>query len=222
MWFRLKSFPFSASAEMHRWPSTGSFWQNSGPFINEKCFNLRNTLDSINFYPGVEKADDTEYKWLLYLPFAPLCCSRSLIEHRHSPYIWEWCRKKWLFCPRALLCLGVRSSPISYSFSACSLWPLVEGSSGTWAGLCTGLGFWDSCALLAPHPPAPLLYVPSGFDLHYSVPFRLQTHIKSNQNAAEVRVRAMQQTAHQCLPQTSCTVCKRVWVVGTSVHLAPA
>lgn len=108
----------------------------------------RNTLDSINFYPGVEKAGDTEYEWLLYLPFAPPCCSRSLIEHRHSLYIWEWCRKKWLFCPRALLCLGVRSSPLSYSFPACSPWPLVKGSSDTWAGLCTGLCFWDYCAVL--------------------------------------------------------------------------
>lgn len=53
------------------------------------------------------------------LPFlCPPCCSRSLIEHRLSPYIWEWCRKKWLLCPRALLCLGVRASPISYSLPA--------------------------------------------------------------------------------------------------------
>ncbi|KAM9598457.1 tektin-5 [Morphnus guianensis] len=31
--------------------------KNSAHFIDEKCFNLRNTSDSINFYHGVEKAD---------------------------------------------------------------------------------------------------------------------------------------------------------------------
>ncbi|KAM6054415.1 LOW QUALITY PROTEIN: tektin-5 [Chlamydotis macqueenii] len=30
------------------------------PFYDEKCFNLRNTADSINFYHGVEKADRTD------------------------------------------------------------------------------------------------------------------------------------------------------------------
>ncbi|NXH21243.1 TEKT5 protein, partial [Bucco capensis] len=33
--------------------------KNSAHFIDEKCFNLRNTSDSINFYHGVEKADGT-------------------------------------------------------------------------------------------------------------------------------------------------------------------
>uniref|UniRef100_A0A672TFD7 Tektin n=1 Tax=Strigops habroptila TaxID=2489341 RepID=A0A672TFD7_STRHB len=33
--------------------------KNSAHFIDEKCFNLRNTSDSINFYYGVEKADKT-------------------------------------------------------------------------------------------------------------------------------------------------------------------
>ncbi|NXI92584.1 TEKT5 protein, partial [Psophia crepitans] len=32
--------------------------KNSAHFIDEKCFNLRNTSDSINFYHGVEKADE--------------------------------------------------------------------------------------------------------------------------------------------------------------------
>lgn len=31
--------------------------KSSAHFIDEKCFNLRNTSDSINFYHGVEKAD---------------------------------------------------------------------------------------------------------------------------------------------------------------------
>lgn len=44
---------------------------------------------------------------------------------------------------------------------------------------------------LAPHPPTPLGSVPSGFDLHCSVPFRLQTHVKSGKNPAEVQVSAM-------------------------------
>ncbi|KAM6078068.1 tektin-5 [Theristicus caerulescens] len=33
--------------------------KNSAHFIDEKCFNLRNTSDSISFYHGVEKADGT-------------------------------------------------------------------------------------------------------------------------------------------------------------------
>ncbi|NXK51397.1 TEKT5 protein, partial [Chauna torquata] len=33
--------------------------KNSAHFIDEKCFNLRNTSDSISFYHGVEKADRT-------------------------------------------------------------------------------------------------------------------------------------------------------------------
>ncbi|NXW60479.1 TEKT5 protein, partial [Eurystomus gularis] len=33
--------------------------KNSAHFIDEKCFNLRNTSDSISFYCGVEKADGT-------------------------------------------------------------------------------------------------------------------------------------------------------------------
>ncbi|NXT73535.1 TEKT5 protein, partial [Zapornia atra] len=33
--------------------------KNSAHFIDEKCYNLRNTSDSINFYHGVEKADGT-------------------------------------------------------------------------------------------------------------------------------------------------------------------
>ncbi|KAM9179335.1 tektin-5 [Mergus octosetaceus] len=33
--------------------------KNSAHFIDEKCFNLRNTSDSINFYHGVEKVDGT-------------------------------------------------------------------------------------------------------------------------------------------------------------------
>ncbi|NWY60278.1 TEKT5 protein, partial [Chionis minor] len=33
--------------------------KNSACFIDEKCFNLRNTSNSINFYHGVEKADGT-------------------------------------------------------------------------------------------------------------------------------------------------------------------
>ncbi|XP_054247158.1 tektin-5 [Indicator indicator] len=33
--------------------------KSSAHFIDEKCFNLRNTSDSINFYHGVEKADGT-------------------------------------------------------------------------------------------------------------------------------------------------------------------
>ncbi|NXS40492.1 TEKT5 protein, partial [Balaeniceps rex] len=33
--------------------------ENSAHFIDEKCFNLRNASDSINFYHGVEKADGT-------------------------------------------------------------------------------------------------------------------------------------------------------------------
>ncbi|XP_048818265.1 tektin-5 [Lagopus muta] len=33
--------------------------KNSAHFIDTKCFNLRNTSDSINFYHGVEKADGT-------------------------------------------------------------------------------------------------------------------------------------------------------------------
>ncbi|NXI50915.1 TEKT5 protein, partial [Chloroceryle aenea] len=33
--------------------------KNSAHFIDEKCFNLRNTSDSISFYYGVEKADGT-------------------------------------------------------------------------------------------------------------------------------------------------------------------
>ncbi|NXQ95364.1 TEKT5 protein, partial [Sagittarius serpentarius] len=33
--------------------------KNSAHFIDEKCFNLRNTSDSINYYHGVEKADGT-------------------------------------------------------------------------------------------------------------------------------------------------------------------
>ncbi|NWU60430.1 TEKT5 protein, partial [Pterocles burchelli] len=33
--------------------------KNSAHFIDQKCFNLRNTSDSISFYHGVEKADGT-------------------------------------------------------------------------------------------------------------------------------------------------------------------
>ncbi|XP_027695524.1 tektin-5 [Vombatus ursinus] len=33
--------------------------KNSAQFIDEKCFNLRNTSDSINFFHGVEKIDGT-------------------------------------------------------------------------------------------------------------------------------------------------------------------
>uniref|UniRef100_A0A8C3JAF0 Tektin n=1 Tax=Calidris pygmaea TaxID=425635 RepID=A0A8C3JAF0_9CHAR len=33
--------------------------KNTASFIDEKCFNLRNTSNSINFYHGVEKADGT-------------------------------------------------------------------------------------------------------------------------------------------------------------------
>lgn len=33
--------------------------KNSAHFIDEKCYNLRNTSDSINFYHGVEKIDGT-------------------------------------------------------------------------------------------------------------------------------------------------------------------
>ncbi|XP_010284943.1 PREDICTED: tektin-5 [Phaethon lepturus] len=33
--------------------------KTSAHFIDEKCFNLRNTSDSISFYHGVEKADET-------------------------------------------------------------------------------------------------------------------------------------------------------------------
>ncbi|XP_010217897.1 PREDICTED: tektin-5, partial [Tinamus guttatus] len=33
--------------------------KNSAHFIDQKCFNLRNTSDSINFYHGVEKIDGT-------------------------------------------------------------------------------------------------------------------------------------------------------------------
>ncbi|NXJ80732.1 TEKT5 protein, partial [Trogon melanurus] len=33
--------------------------KNSAHFIDEKCFNLRNTSDNINFYHGVEKVDGT-------------------------------------------------------------------------------------------------------------------------------------------------------------------
>ncbi|NWI27541.1 TEKT5 protein, partial [Sula dactylatra] len=34
--------------------------KNSAYFIDEKCFNLRNTSDSISFYHGMEKADGTQ------------------------------------------------------------------------------------------------------------------------------------------------------------------
>lgn len=94
---------------------------------------------------------------------------------------------------------AVRGSPRSHSLPA---------ASGAWAGLCSELlsQRQPCCAVLTSQlhcTVSPLVLI------YCSVPFRLQTHAKSNQNPAEVQVRAVQQTAHQCLPQTSCTVCNK-------------
>lgn len=159
-------------------------------FINEKCFNLKNTLDSITFYHEVEKAAET-WVWVVVVafPLRPPCCITSLIEHRPSPYVWEWCRKKWLLSRMALLCLGLRPSrSVIPRLLPGALWRAAVARSRAvhWAG------FSETAVLqLAPHPPTPLGSVPSGFDLHCSVPFRLQTHVKSGKNPAEVQVSAM-------------------------------
>ncbi|KAM4657311.1 tektin-5 [Amazona ochrocephala] len=63
--------------------------KNSAHFIDEKCFNLRNTSDSINFYYGVEKADKTVSVPATWAKFSEDNIRYSQHARANSVKLWE-------------------------------------------------------------------------------------------------------------------------------------
>uniref|UniRef100_A0A8B9FXX6 Tektin n=1 Tax=Amazona collaria TaxID=241587 RepID=A0A8B9FXX6_9PSIT len=63
--------------------------KNSAHFIDEKCINLRNTSDSINFYYGVEKADKTVSVPATWAKFSEDNIRYSQHARANSVKLWE-------------------------------------------------------------------------------------------------------------------------------------